>query len=87
MNTEPEETAEENPEKEIKIERIPEPGFGGTRERLREVTDDKPVPDDQGIKEAARIKKVSGSPQQGAHRRSPTARVTPKFSTQVKSMC
>ena len=48
MNIEPEETAEENPEKEIKIERIPEPMFGGTRERLSEVTDDKPAPNDTG---------------------------------------
>jgi hypothetical protein len=39
MSTEPEETAEENTEKKIEIERIPEPMFGGTRERLRVVTD------------------------------------------------
>ena len=30
MSTEPEEMAEENPEKKIEIERIPEPMFGGT---------------------------------------------------------
>jgi hypothetical protein len=48
MNIEPEETGEENPEKEIKVERVPEPMFGGTRERLSEVTDDRPAPDDTG---------------------------------------
>ena len=30
------------------IERIPEPMFGGTRERLSVVPDDEPVPDDAG---------------------------------------
>ena len=48
MNTEPEETAEENPEKQIEIERIPEPMFPGTRERLSVVHRDEPAPDDTG---------------------------------------
>jgi hypothetical protein len=48
MNTEPEETDEENSKKKIEIERIPEPMFGGTRERLGVVTDDEPPPDDTG---------------------------------------
>jgi len=48
MSTEPEETDEENPEKKIEIERIPEPMFPGTRERLSVVTDDGPAPDDTG---------------------------------------
>jgi hypothetical protein len=43
MSTEPEEKAEENPEKKIEIERIPEPVFGGTRERLSVVPDDEPA--------------------------------------------
>jgi hypothetical protein len=46
MNTEPEEASEENPEKKIEIERIPEPMFPGTRERLSVVRDDEP--DDKG---------------------------------------
>jgi hypothetical protein len=48
MNTEPEKTDEENPEKKIEIERIPEPMSPGTRERLSVVTDDEPAPDDTG---------------------------------------
>ena len=51
MNTEPEEASEENPEQKIKIERIPEPMFPGTRERLSVVRDDEPdepAPDDTG---------------------------------------
>jgi hypothetical protein len=48
MSTEPEDQAEENPEKKIEIERIPEPVFGGTRERLSVVPDDEPAPDDTG---------------------------------------
>jgi len=48
MSTEPEEKAGENPEKKIEIERIPEPVFGGTRERLSVVPDDEPAPDDTG---------------------------------------
>jgi hypothetical protein len=48
MSTEPEEKSEENPEEKIEIERIPEPMFGGTRERLGVVTDDEPTPDDTG---------------------------------------
>jgi hypothetical protein len=48
MSTEPEEASEENPEKKDKIERVPEGTFGGTRERLSEVTDDEPVSDDTG---------------------------------------
>jgi hypothetical protein len=46
MNTEPEETTEENPEKKIEIERIPEPMFPGTRERLSVVHHDQPAPDE-----------------------------------------
>ena len=46
MNTEPDETVEENPEKKIEIERIPEPMFPGTRERLSIVRHDEPAPDD-----------------------------------------
>jgi hypothetical protein len=48
MNTEPDETADENPEKKIEIERIPEPMFPGTRERLSVVRHDEPAPDDTG---------------------------------------
>ena len=48
MNTEPEEASEENPEKKIEIERVPEPMFPGTRERLSVVRDDEPAPDDTG---------------------------------------
>jgi len=48
MSTEPEEKAEENPEKKIEIERIPEPMFPGTRERLSIVPNDEPAPDDPG---------------------------------------
>jgi hypothetical protein len=48
MSTEPEETDEENLKKKIEIERIPEPMFGGTRERLRVVTGDEPAPEDTG---------------------------------------
>ena len=48
MNTEPEEKAEEDPEKKFEIERIPEPMFPGTRERLGIVPDDEPAPDDTG---------------------------------------
>ena len=50
MRTEPEETETnaENLEREDKIERVPEGTFGGTRERLREVEGDEPVPDDTG---------------------------------------
>jgi hypothetical protein len=48
MSTEPEETDEEKPEKKIEIERIPEPMFPGTRERLSVVTDDEPAPDQAG---------------------------------------
>ena len=48
MNTEPEEPSEENPEKKIEIERIPEPMFPGTRERLGVVRHDEPAPDDTG---------------------------------------
>jgi hypothetical protein len=48
MNTESEETDEENPEKKIEIERIPEPMLPDTRERLSVVTDDEPAPDDTG---------------------------------------
>jgi hypothetical protein len=39
---------EENSEKKIEIERIPEPMFPGTRERLSVVTDDEPAPDETG---------------------------------------
>jgi hypothetical protein len=46
MNTEPEEASEENQGKKIEIERIPEPMFSGTRERLSVVRDDEP--DDKG---------------------------------------
>jgi hypothetical protein len=46
MNTEPEEPSEENPEEKIEIERIPEPMFPGTRERLGVVRHDEPAPDD-----------------------------------------
>ena len=49
MNIEPEETAAENSEKQIKIERGPEPMFGDTRERLSEVTDDKPAPQNRVV--------------------------------------
>jgi len=48
LNTEPDETAEENPEKKIEIERIPEPMFPGTRERLSVVRHDEAAPDDTG---------------------------------------
>lgn len=48
MSTEPEETDEENAEKKIAIERIPEPMFPGTRERLSVIPDDEPAPDDTG---------------------------------------
>ena len=48
MSTEPEETDEENLKKKIEIERIPEPMFPGTRERLSVVPDDEPAPDDTG---------------------------------------
>jgi hypothetical protein len=48
MSTEPEETDEENSEKKIEIERIPEPMFGGTRERLGIVPEDEQAPDDTG---------------------------------------
>jgi hypothetical protein len=48
MNTGPEETSEENPEKKEKIERVPEGTFGGTRDRLSDVEGDEPVPDDTG---------------------------------------
>jgi hypothetical protein len=48
MSTEPEEKSEENPEKKVEIERIPEPMFGGTRERLSVIPDDEPAPDDKG---------------------------------------
>ncbi len=48
MNTGPEETSEENPEKKEKIERVPEGTFGGTRDRLSEVEGDEPAPDDTG---------------------------------------
>jgi hypothetical protein len=53
MRTEPEETETnaENLEREDKIERVPEGTFGGTRERLREVEGDEPVPDDTGDQE------------------------------------
>jgi hypothetical protein len=46
LNTEPDETAEENPEKKIEIERIPEPMFPGIRERLSVVRRDESSPDD-----------------------------------------
>jgi hypothetical protein len=46
LNTEPDETAEETPEKKIEIERIPEPMFSGTRERLSVVRQDEPSADD-----------------------------------------
>lgn len=48
MDTEPEETSEENREEKFRIERIPEPMFPGTRERLGVVRDDEPKPDDTG---------------------------------------
>ncbi len=48
MNTGPEETSEENPEKKEKIQRVPEGTFGGTRDRLSEVEGDEPAPDDTG---------------------------------------
>jgi hypothetical protein len=48
VNTERDEKAEENPENKIEIERIPEPVFGGTRERLSVVPDDEPAPGDTG---------------------------------------
>lgn len=48
MSTEPEEKFEENPEKKVEIERIPEPMFSGTRERLSVIPDDEPAPDDTG---------------------------------------
>jgi hypothetical protein len=48
MNTGPEETSEENPEKKEKIERVPEGTFGGTRDRLSEAEGDEPAPDDTG---------------------------------------
>jgi hypothetical protein len=48
MNIEPEEPSEENPEEKIEIERIPEPMFPGTRERLGIVHHDEPAPDDSG---------------------------------------
>ena len=41
MSTEP----EENSQNKVKIERVPEPMFGGTRERL-EVVDDEEVSED-----------------------------------------
>ncbi len=50
MNTGPEETSEENPEKKEKIERVPEGTFGGTRDRLSEAESDEPAPDDTGDK-------------------------------------
>jgi len=48
MNTGPEETSEENPEKKKKIERVPEGTFGSTRDRLSGVEGDEPAPDDTG---------------------------------------
>jgi hypothetical protein len=59
MNTEPEETAEENPEKQIEIERIPEPMFPGTRERLSVVHRDEPAPMIRATREGVRIKQAS----------------------------
>jgi hypothetical protein len=51
MNTEPEEAAGQNPKKKIQIERIPEPMFPGTRERLSVVPDDESVRDDTADQE------------------------------------
>jgi hypothetical protein len=48
MNNESEKKTEEDPEKEIEIERIPVPMFPGTRERLSVVPDDETAPDDTG---------------------------------------
>jgi hypothetical protein len=45
MSTDPEETNQPDPEKQDKIERVPEGTFAGTRERL---SDDEPEPDDTG---------------------------------------
>jgi hypothetical protein len=48
MSIDPEEADQENPDKEIEIDRVPEGTFGGTREKLGEVKGDEPVPDDRG---------------------------------------
>jgi hypothetical protein len=48
MSTDPEETNQPDPEKQDKIERVPEGTFAGTRERLSQVEDDEPEPDDTG---------------------------------------
>ena len=47
MSTETEEKIKETPEKKIEIERVPEPMFGGIREKLSVVPDDEPASDDQ----------------------------------------
>jgi hypothetical protein len=54
MHTEPEEAAGQNPKKKIQIERIPEPMFPGTRERLSVVPDDESAPDDTGDQESGK---------------------------------
>ena len=46
MTNEPKNQTEENPDKKIKIERIPEPMFGGTRERLSVLSDDRDPSED-----------------------------------------
>jgi hypothetical protein len=48
MSTDP----EEDSQKKIEIERVPEPMFGGTRERLSVVDEDEAVSEDTGEKES-----------------------------------
>ena len=48
MSTEPEETNQHDPDRQDKIERVPEGTFAGTRERLSEVEGDESEPDDRG---------------------------------------
>ena len=50
MRTE-EEESEKEPQEKVRIERVPEPMFGGTRERLSVVTEEEQAPEDTGDQE------------------------------------
>ena len=60
MSTDQKRSLKKTHRRRFEIERIPEPMFGGTRERLGIVPDDEPAPDDTGAtREAARIEQAS----------------------------